>query len=143
MRAPEIENIATEEISKQQYDFVLINFSNGDMVGHTGNFDAAVKALEAMDKALEKTVLTAMKSGYTCIITADHGNIEDMRVEKGHSTTHTINPVPFIITDKTVKLAKGKFALDCFAPTVLQLMKLYQPAEMTGKSIISGEKNYD
>lgn len=141
MRAPEIANIAAEEISKKLYDFVLINFSNGDMVGHTGDFTAAVLALEAMDKALEKTVLAAGAAGYTCIITADHGNIEDMRTETGSSTTHTINPVPFIIADKTIKLAKGKFALDCFAPTVLQLMGLYKPAEMTGKSIITGEKN--
>ena len=143
MRAPEIANIACEEIEKRVYDFVLINFSNGDMIGHTGNFDACVEALEALDKALEQTVLTAMKAGYTCVVTADHGNIEDMRVENGCSTTHTLNPVPFIVTDNTIKLAKGKFALDCFAPTVLQLLKLYQPAEMTGKSIIAGEKTYD
>lgn len=139
MRAPEIANVAKEEIEKQQFDFILINFSNGDMVGHTGNFDAAVKALEALDKALEKTITTALNNGYTCIVTADHGNIEDMRVTNGKSTTHTLNPVPFIITDKTRKLKQGKFALDCFAPTVLQLMGIYQPAEMTGKSIIAGE----
>ncbi len=136
MRAMEIANIAAEECAKQIYDFVLINFSNGDMVGHTGNFNAAVSALETLDKALEKTVTSAMSAGYTVIITADHGNIEDMRTENGRSTTHTTNLVPFIITDKTVKMKRGKFALDTFAPTVLQLMDLYQPLEMTGKSII-------
>ena len=140
MRAPEIANIAAEEISKKTYDFVLINFSNGDMVGHTGNFDAAVLALEALDKALEKTVLAAMEAGYYCLITADHGNIEDMRTSNGRSTTHTLNPVPLILTDKTRRFGKGKFALDCFAPTVLQLLDIYQPAEMTGKSIIAGDK---
>ena len=143
MRAPEIANVAKDEFEKKSYDFVLINFSNGDMVGHTGNFDACVKALEALDEALEKTVTSAIKSGYTCIITADHGNIEDMRVENGTSTTHTLNPVPFILTDKTRKLKQGKFALDCFAPTVLQLMEVYQPAEMTGKSLIAGDMQYD
>ncbi len=140
MRAPEIANIAAEEIAKKTYDFVLINFSNGDMVGHTGNFDAAVLALEALDKALEKTVLAAMEAGYYCLITADHGNIEDMRTSNGRSTTHTLNPVPLILTDKTRRFGKGKFALDCFAPTVLQLLDIYQPAEMTGKSIIAGDK---
>ena len=140
MRAPEIANIAAEEIAKKTYDFVLINFSNGDMVGHTGNFDAAVLALEALDKALEKTVLAAMEAGYYCLITADHGNIEDMRTSNGRSTTHTLNPVPLILTDKTRRFSKGKFALDCFAPTVLQLLDIYQPAEMTGKSIIAGDK---
>ena len=140
MRAPEIANIAAEECAKKIHDFILINFSNGDMVGHTGNFDAAVQALEALDKALERTVLAAMEAGYVCIITADHGNIEDMRTTNGRSTTHTLNPVSFILTDKTRKLKSGKFALDCFAPTVLQIMDIYQPAEMTGKSIIAGDK---
>lgn len=139
MRAPEIANIASEEISKKSYDFVLINFSNGDMVGHTGNFEASVQALEALDSALEKTVTSALKAGYTCIITADHGNIEDMRTSNGTSTTHTTNPVPFILTDKTRKLKQGKFALDSFAPTVLQLMEIYKPAEMTGESLIAGD----
>ncbi len=143
MRAMEIANIASTEVAKKIYDFILINFSNGDMVGHTGNFDAAVLALETLDKALEKTVTSAMMAGYTCIITADHGNVEDMRTSNGTSTTHTLNPVPFIITDKTVNLARGKFGLDTFAPTVLKLMDLYQPLEMTGKCIVVGDENDD
>lgn len=139
MRAPEIANIAVEEIKKNIFDFILINFSNCDMIGHTGDYDACVETLEVVDKALQKTVTAAVEAGYICVITADHGNIEDMRVDSGHSTTHTTNLVPFIITDKTIKLKKNKFALDSFAPTVLQLMQLYQPAEMTGESVIAEE----
>ena len=141
MRAPEIANIAVDEISKKIYDFILINFSNCDMVGHTGNFDACVETLEYVDRALEKVVTQALLYGYTCIITGDHGNIEDMRVTNGRSTTHTINLVPFIVVDKTVELKKGEFALDCFAPTVLDLLDLYKPAEMTGQSILNEEED--
>ncbi len=140
MRAPEIANIAVEELKKNLYDFVLINFSNCDMIGHTGDFDACVETLEVVDKALEKVVTTAIREGYTCIITADHGNIEDMRTSNGRRTTHTLNPVPLIITDKTIKIKENDFALDTFAPTVLQLMQVYQPAEMTGESVIAEEK---
>ncbi len=137
MRAPEIASTAVEEIKKNIHDFILINFSNCDMIGHTGDIDACIETLEVLDKALEKVVCAATEAGYTCVITADHGNIEDMRVSNGKSTTHTLNPVPFIITDKTKKLKKGKFALDSFAPTVLQLMHLYQPAKMTGESLLA------
>lgn len=139
MRANEIANVASEELKKKTYDFVLINFSNGDMLGHTGDFDACVESLEVLDNALSKVVTAAIEAGYTCVITGDHGNIEDMRVKNGCSTTHTTNPVPFIITDKTIKIKENKFALDSFAPTVLQLMQLYQPAEMTGESVIAEE----
>lgn len=136
MRAPEIAAAAADELKKRVYDFVLINFSNCDMIGHTGDFDACVETLEVVDRALETVVSAAAEAGYTCIITADHGNIEDMRVSHGRSTTHTLNPVPFIITDKTIKIKEKTFALDSFAPTVLQLMQIYQPAEMTGESVI-------
>ncbi len=140
MRAPEIANIAVEELKKGVYDFVLINFSNCDMIGHTGDYDACVETLEVIDQALRKVVTTAIGEGYTCVITADHGNIEDMRTSNGRNTTHTLNPVPLIITDETIKLKENKFALDTFAPTVLQLMQVYQPAEMTGESVIAEEK---
>jgi len=139
MKAPEIASTACFEIKKQTYDFILMNFSNCDMVGHTGDFDACVSALEYVDKALEEIVLTAMKNNYVCVITADHGNVEDLSEVTGHKTTHTTNPVPLIVTDDSIKLKKGEFSLDSFAPTVLQLMGVYKPVEMTGKSIIKGE----
>lgn len=140
MRAPEIAATAVEELQKGIYDFVLINFSNCDMIGHTGDFDACVETLEVVDKALQKVVTAATEAGYTCVITADHGNIEDLRKTNGRNTTHTLNPVPLIITDKTLKIKEKHFALDSFAPTVLHLMKLYQPAEMTGESVIWEEE---
>ena len=139
MRAPEIAQTACEELDKGIYDFVLINLSNCDMVGHTGDFKACVSALEYVDKAIEKIVLTALKNSYVCVITADHGNVEDLSEATGRKTTHTTNPVPLIITDDTLKLKKGKFSLDSFAPTVLQLLGVYQPVEMTGKSLLKGE----
>ncbi len=136
MKANEIAQIAVTEISKNIYDFVLINFSNCDMVGHTANFDACVTALETVDKALEKVVDTALKMGYVCVIVADHGNIEDVRPKSPYATSHTLNPVPFIVTDRGVKLKKGKFGLDVFAPTVLELMELKKPKEMEAESLI-------
>ena len=139
MRAPEIAQTACTELDKGIYDFVLINLSNCDMVGHTGDYKACVKALEYVDKAVEKIVLSALKNSYVCLITADHGNIEDLSESSGRKTTHTTNPVPMIITDDTIKLKNGRFSLDSFAPTVLQLLGVYQPVEMTGKSLIKGE----
>ena len=136
MRAKEIANVVVENIKKQKYDAIFVNFSNADMVGHRGNMEASIKALEVLDKCLEQVVNCANKFGAVCVITADHGNVEDMRVSNGKATTHTTNPVPFIVTSLDVKLKKGSFGLDCFAPTVLDLMQIEKPAEMTGESII-------
>ena len=136
MKAMEISKAVEKAIVSEKYDFILINFSNADMVGHTGNFKAAVVALETLDKALEKVVTAATDMGYVCVITADHGNIEDMREKAGMSTTHTKNPVPFLVTDKGVKLKKGKFGLSSFAPTICQLMNIKIPEEMTSESLI-------
>lgn len=136
MRVMEIAAAAEKAIVKENFDFILINISNCDMVGHTGNFNAAVVALETVDRALEKIVTAAINIGYTCVVTADHGNVEDMRVRAGLSTTHTKNPVPFLITNKGIKLKKGDFGLEVFAPTVLEIMELAQPEIMTGESLI-------
>ena len=136
MKAPEIALAAEKAIVSEKYDFILINFSNADMVGHTGNFKAAVKALEYVDKALEKVITAGLDLGYTCIVTADHGNIEDMREKAGMATTHTKNPVPFLITDKGVKLKKGKFGLSSFAPTVCEIMGIKIPEMMDAPSLI-------
>lgn len=135
MKAPEIATCVEHMIATQKYDFILVNFSNADMVGHTGNFDAAVSALETLDKALEKVVTAGINLGYECVITADHGNIEDMK-EAGTSTTHTKNPVPFLVTNKGIKLKKGNFGLSSFAPTVLEIMDLPIPDEMNAPSLI-------
>ena len=136
MKAPEIASVAEKAIVSEKYDFILINISNADMVGHTGNFKAAVTALEYVDKALEKIITAGLDMGYVCVLTADHGNIEDMREKAGLSTTHTKNPVPFLITDKGVKYKKGKFGLSSFAPTVCELMKIKIPEEMDAPSLL-------
>ena len=136
MKAPEIAAAVEKAIISEKYDFILINFSNADMVGHSGDFKAAVKALEYLDKALEKVITSGIDLGYTCVVTADHGNIEDMRVKAGMSTTHTKNPVPFLITNKGIKFKKGMFGLSSFAPTILDIMGIEKPKEMTAPSLI-------
>ena len=141
MKAPEIANVAEKAIVSEKYDFILINFSNADMVGHTGNFKAAVKALEYIDKALEKVITAGLDMGYICVLTADHGNVEDMREKAGLSTTHTKNPVPFLITDKGIKYKRGKFSLSSFAPTICELMKIKTPEEMDAPSLIKWKES--
>ncbi len=140
MRAMEIAEAAVERIDSGEYDFVLINFANLDMVGHTGKLEAAIKACEAVDSALGKVADAALKRGWVCIITSDHGNAEQMldyETKKPH-TAHTTNPVPFILVDnerKRIEL-KDDMGLADVAPTVLELMGLDVPDEMEGKSIL-------
>lgn len=135
MRAPEITQKLLSTLWESQYDFILVNYSNCDMIGHTGNINACVETLQILDNCLQQVVSTAVQNNYTCIILADHGNIED---EGGANlTTHTTNPVPLIITDMNISLKSGEFALDTFAPTILDCMGIDIPAEMTGKSIIN------
>ena len=136
MRAREIAQQIVYKMLEQKYDLIIANFSNADMVGHRGNIKASVKALEVLDECLKIVVNSAQNTGYLCVITADHGNIEDMRTSNGCATTHTTNPVPFIVTKPKLKLCKGSFGLDCFAPTILDLMDIEKPEEMTGNSII-------
>lgn len=136
MRAREIANQVAKNLEKEKYDLIVVNFSNADMVGHRGNMEASVKALEVIDECLGVVVECAQKHNVTCVLTADHGNIEDERVSNGRATTHTTNPVPFVVTDKNLELLSGDWGLDCFAPTVLDIMGVEQPPEMTGKSVI-------
>lgn len=123
-----------KELRKEKYDFVVVNLVNGDMVGHTAKVPAIKKACEAVDKSLEKIVKTAQKHNYDMIILADHGNAEDQR--PGWETSHTINPVPcIIISDKKYNLKKG-CGLQDIASTVLDLMNISKPKEMSGNSIL-------
>ncbi len=135
MKASEIANVVEKALVQEKYDFILVNFANADMVGHTGDFKAAVKALEVLDEALNRVVTAAIDMNYTVIVTADHGNVEDMRVKLGLSTTHTKNPVPFLVTNKAIKFRTGQFGLSSFAPTVLKLMGIEIPEEMTAKPL--------
>lgn len=117
------------------YDLVILNFANGDMVGHTGVLEAAIKAVESIDECLGKIYNKVEEIGGTMIVTADHGNCEEMLDENNNVlTAHTTNPVPFIVTNKNISLVPGK--LGDIAPTILELMNIEKPTEMTGTSLI-------
>ena len=138
MSAYEVADKAVEQVESGK-DVLILNFANCDMVGHTGVFNAAVKAVEAVDKCLKKVVEAVWKSGGTAIITADHGNAEVMQFDGGSPcTSHTTNLVPFIVAgDKYIgKSLKSNKALCDVAPTLLDIMGVEKPAEMTGESIL-------
>ncbi len=125
------------ELESKWPDFVCLNYANPDMVGHTGVFSAVVKACETIDGCVKRVVETGLKNGYTLLITADHGNADYVVNEDGSpNTAHTKNPVPFFLIDEDykTKLKNGKLA--DIAPTVLTLMGLERPEEMTGESLI-------
>ncbi len=124
------------ECMVQDYDFILMNFANPDMVGHTGNFEATVKACMAVDLCLEKIVEKAFENFYKVIILADHGNADIMFDENGNKvTTHTLSKVPFIILDKSIKL-KDSGDLTMVAPTILEYMDIAIPDEMKDSDIL-------
>ncbi len=132
MSVNKIATILQREIRTNSYNFILTNLVNADMVGHTAKIPKIKKACEAVDSALKKIVEAGQKQGYDIIITADHGNAEDQR--KGWETSHTTNPVPLILISKNQKIKKG--GLRDIAPTVLELLEIKKPKEMTGKSLI-------
>ena len=137
MSAGEIRDKINAELVKEEVDFVCLNFANPDMVGHTGVFEAAVKACETVDSCTESVVGTALDHGYTCIIIADHGNSDIMVNEDGSpNTAHTTNLVPCILVDKEMRpeLKDGK--LGDLAPTILKLMGVDRPEEMTGDTLL-------
>jgi 2,3-bisphosphoglycerate-independent phosphoglycerate mutase len=132
-------SLVTDEVIKRMdeksYDFILLNFANPDMVGHTGIMDAAIKACEAIDISLKRVCEKMVSLGGTVIITADHGNCEEMAHAGEPQTAHTLNPVPFILMKKGFHLREKGILADV-APTVLDLMKIRKPQEMTGKSLV-------
>ncbi len=132
MRANEITVELLDQIASKKYDFHLVNFSNPDMIGHTGNFDATVEAVRCVDRDAYAVALATLMAGGTCIITADHGNAEEMFDEKGNKiTAHTTNPVPFCIVSNTKYKIKNKNGgLSNIAPTILKIMGLEIPQEM-------------
>ena len=137
MSAPEVADECVKRIESGKYDVVILNFANCDMVGHTGVFEAAVKAVEAVDAAVEKVITAVLNAGGCAFLTADHGNAEKMKNPDGTPfTAHTTNVVPFVaIGCGDVKLREGGCLAD-IAPTMLPYIGLPVPAEMTGKSII-------
>ena len=136
MSAFELTAALLPELEKHEVDFVCLNFANGDMVGHTGNMQAAIKACEAVDKCVEQVVTIALQNNYTTIVIADHGNCETMINPDGSpNTAHTTNPVPIIMVDKQqINIKSG--VLGDIAPTILELMGIEQPAVMTQKSLL-------
>lgn len=137
MSAYEMTDALLPEIEKQSADFICLNFANADMVGHTGIWKAAIKAVETVDQCVEKVVTAGLANGYTIFLTADHGNSDYLINEDGSpNTAHTLNPVPFFIIDKDLKgtLKPGKLA--DIAPTILTMMGLPVPPEMTGDILI-------
>ena len=125
-----------EQIESGKYDAVVLNFANCDMVGHTGVFDAAVKAVEAVDECVGRVVDSTLKMGGSVIITADHGNADCMVGEDGQPfTPHTTNPVPFCVVGYPCELREGGRLAD-IVPSILKIMGLPQPPEMTGESLI-------
>lgn len=136
MSAYEIRDAIVPELHNKEVDFVCLNFANGDMVGHTGVFEAAVKACEAVDHCVNDVVTAALDNDYTTILIADHGNCETMINPDGSPhTAHTTNPVPMILIDKELKSIDNGILGD-IAPTVLKLMGVAQPKEMTQHSLI-------
>ena len=136
MSANEIANSIIPEIKNDYADFICLNFANPDMVGHTGNFNAAVQACEAVDQCTKQVVEEALKKNYSIIIIADHGNSDLMVNNDGTpNTAHTTNPVPIIILDKDFDNVKNGILADV-APTILKIMGIEKPSKMTGKYLV-------
>jgi 2,3-bisphosphoglycerate-independent phosphoglycerate mutase len=137
MSAFEVTDAIVPEILNKTADFICLNFANADMVGHTGVWSAAIKAVETVDKCVERVVTAALESDYAVFLTADHGNSDYLINEDGSpNTAHTLNPVPFFIIDKTWRGAVKSGKLGDIAPTILTMMKLPIPKEMTGEILI-------
>jgi 2,3-bisphosphoglycerate-independent phosphoglycerate mutase len=137
MSAPELTDKAVQAIDSGKYDMIVLNFANPDMVGHTGSLPAAIKAVETVDTGLGRIVEALQRQGGALVVTADHGNCEMMRDPEtgGPHTAHTTNPVPVIVVGSDAKsLAEGRLA--DLAPTMLALMEIDKPPQMTGRSLL-------
>jgi 2,3-bisphosphoglycerate-independent phosphoglycerate mutase len=141
MSAPDITDRLLPEIGKGLYDFILVNYANGDLVGHSANISAGIRACEVVDHCVGRVVEAGFRKGYTALITGDHGNIETMFYPNGEpNPSHGTNPVPFILVSQDPKLQKLKLreglGLSCVSPTILALMKIPKPREMTADSLL-------
>ena len=136
MSAYELKEALCEDLEKGEADFVCLNFANGDMVGHTGIMEAAIKACETVDECAKAVIETGLANGYSTLLIADHGNCETMMNPDGSPhTAHTTNPVPFILIDENIKSIKSGILGD-IAPTILELIGVEQPKEMSQKSLL-------
>jgi 2,3-bisphosphoglycerate-independent phosphoglycerate mutase len=137
MSAYELTDALLPQIMNRTADFICLNYANADMVGHTGVWEAAIRAVETVDKCVEKVVNAGLANGYTIFLTADHGNSDYLINDDGSpNTAHTLNPVPFFIIDKEWKGTIKPGKLGDIAPTILTMMGLPIPKEMTGDILI-------
>lgn len=137
MSAYEVCDKLVEAIKSEKFDFIVVNYANGDMVGHTGVYEAIEKAVKAVDECVNRTVEAAKAADYEVIIIADHGNADNaINTDGTPNTAHSLNPVPcvYVTERKDAKVEDGKLA--DVAPTILDIMGIKQPAEMTGHSLI-------
>jgi 2,3-bisphosphoglycerate-independent phosphoglycerate mutase len=137
MSAYEVKDKLVDAIKEDKYDFIVVNFANGDMVGHTGIYEAIETAVKAVDSCVHDVVEAAKATGYETIIIADHGNADNAINNDGTpNTAHSLNPVPcvYVTENKSAKVENGILA--DVAPTILHIMGLAQPSEMTGKNLI-------
>jgi len=138
MSAFEAKDAFVEAWQADQPTFGIINFANPDMVGHTGVIDAAVRAIETVDRCLGEVVAAVHSTGGACVVTADHGNADNMLEPDGSpNTAHSLNPVPLVVTVPGLRLREGGILADV-APTVLDVLGIEQPSEMTGRSLLRG-----
>ena len=137
MSALNLPEMLLPEIKNQSAEFICLNFANADMVGHTGVWDAVVKAVETVDTCVEKVVTAALENEYAILLTADHGNADYIINEDGSpNTAHTLNPVPLFVIDNQWRGEVKPGKLGDIAPTILTLMNIPVPKEMTGKVLI-------
>jgi 2,3-bisphosphoglycerate-independent phosphoglycerate mutase len=138
MSAPAVADAVIDAIASGDYGFIVVNFANGDMVGHTGDKEAAIRAVEALDRHVGRVLDSATAHGYSTIMTADHGNCDQMvdpETDEPH-TQHTTNPVPLLVIDRERWLLAPHGTLADVAPTVLDLMGLQRPEVMGGRSLL-------
>jgi len=138
MSAHEITDHLVRVLEEDSFDFIVCNFANGDMVGHTGDFGAAKQAVETIDDCIGRIKKAVEQSGSHCLITADHGNVERMLDPKTHQphTAHTSERVPLVFIGRNVKRLANNGTLADVAPTLLALMRIETPGEMTGRSLL-------
>jgi 2,3-bisphosphoglycerate-independent phosphoglycerate mutase len=141
MSAPELTDKAVAAIASGKYDLIVLNYANPDMVGHTGILPAAIKAVETVDAGLGRIADAIQKAGGALLVTADHGNCEMMRDPQtgGPHTAHTTNPVPLLLLGARNRALNGEGRLADIAPTLLELMELPKPKEMTGHSLLRAD----
>ncbi len=139
MSAKKVTIEVNKALRKKDHDVIIVNFANGDLVGHSGDLKAAIQCCKVLDECLSKVIPQALKSGYTTLLTADHGNADEMKYENGDDKpAHTLNPVHFLLisdSEKAYKLKKNR-GLQDIAPTILNLLDIKKPAVMTGETLI-------